>query len=192
MSDEGPPARPRSLTRQLEDEARRVAAGGVVSSRKRRKNDLVAAEAQLEAVSPAEGDADVDDDDGVVLYELADGDDQGEVFQRVPRGRSTPGSANPDTILLCEYCTRRVNGRSCRWNGTFEGVSHLGFWASAAATRDAEDANRLNPLLPLAAMLVSLPAGEAVDEFSFSSTQHTLSKDRNSTSGVTLEMITVV
>ena len=75
MSDEGPPARPRSLTRQLEDEARRVAAGGVVSFCKRRKNDLVAAEAQLEAVSPAEDDADAGNDDDVVLYELTDGDD---------------------------------------------------------------------------------------------------------------------
>ena len=76
-------------------------------------------------------------------------------------------------------------------NGTFGGVSHLGFWASVA-TREAEEANRLNPLLPVAAMLVALPAGEAVDEFSFSSTQRTLSKERNSMSGVTLEMITVV
>ena len=78
-----------------------------------------------------------------------------------------------------------------KWNGTFGGVSHLGSWAFVA-TRDAKDANRLNPQLSVTTMMFSPPGEEAADEFSFSSTRCTLWKERNSTICVTLEMITVV
>lgn len=78
-----------------------------------------------------------------------------------------------------------------RQDGTFDGFSHLGFWASVAQ-RTAQESNRINPLLPVASMLLSVPAGEAIDEFTFSSTKRTLSQERNSLLGVTVEMITVV
>jgi hypothetical protein len=48
------------------------------------------------------------------------------------------------------------------------------------------------PLKSLAGMLLAAPAGESIDEFCFSSSQRTLSKDRNALSGPKVEQITVI
>ena len=44
----------------------------------------------------------------------------------------------------------------------------------------------------MASMVLAVPAGESVDEFTFSSTQRTFTVDRNSLSPSQLEQITVV
>lgn len=76
-------------------------------------------------------------------------------------------------------------------SGTFGGESALEFWRSVAE-REHPFEGSLGRLLPVASMLLAIPAGESVDEFSFSSSQRTLTKERNSLKGVTVEMITVV
>ena len=52
--------------------------------------------------------------------------------------------------------------------------------------------NYLGLLLPVASMLLALPAGESVDEFVFSSSGRTHTKDRNRMSPARLEQITVL
>jgi hypothetical protein len=65
MSEEGSPLLPRSLARHYADEAARVAAGGALISRKRKKNPLVVAEAALEARNSGMPDVDNNNEDEV-------------------------------------------------------------------------------------------------------------------------------
>jgi hypothetical protein len=77
-------------------------------------------------------------------------------------------------------------------SGSFAGVDPLMFWKEIAG--DRTNANKFGGsfLLPVASMVLALPAGESVDEFTFSSTQRTLTASRNSLSPTHLEQITVV
>lgn len=58
--------------------------------------------------------------------------------------------------------------------------------------KTVRDATGLKLLIPTAAMLLALPAGESRDEFAFSETGRVYSKDRNRLSPVHLEQITVI
>jgi hypothetical protein len=76
-------------------------------------------------------------------------------------------------------------------DGTFGGFNHIDFWKTV--TRDTNfHEGAFAPLKSLAGMLLATPAGESVDEFCFSSSQRTLSKDRNALSGPKVEQITVI
>jgi hypothetical protein len=77
-------------------------------------------------------------------------------------------------------------------SGSFAGVDPLMFWKEIAG--DRTNANKFGGsfLLPVASMVLALPAGESVEEFTFSSTQRTLTALRNSLSPTHLEQITVV
>jgi hypothetical protein len=55
-----------------------------------------------------------------------------------------------------------------------------------------EEAEALKLLVPVAAMLLAVPAGESRDEFVFSDTGRTFTKDRNLLSPLNLEMVTVI
>jgi hypothetical protein len=102
MSEEGLPSTRRSLARQLADETARVAAGGEVRNRKRKKNTLVSAEADLLA-----GDADLpgtdsQNQDEVVLYDFVEEDDVGDEYLsdrhavlRRPREVTAPSPVTP-------------------------------------------------------------------------------------------------
>ena len=83
--------------------------------------------------------------------------------------------------------------------GACLGVSHLDFWAAVIRQDERMQGKdekirlkRCSDALPVAAMLLAIPAGESVDEFSFSSSQRTLSKERNSLLPVNVEQITVI
>lgn len=73
-------------------------------------------------------------------------------------------------------------------NGKFRGVSHLDYWHTVAEGKDRKVGN----LVGCAAMLLTLPAGESIDEGSFSSSQRTLSKERSTLLPVTVEQITII
>jgi hypothetical protein len=55
-----------------------------------------------------------------------------------------------------------------------------------------DESDALKLLVPVAAMLVALPAGESRDEFAFSETGRVFTKDRNALSPWNLEMVTVI
>lgn len=86
--------------------------------------------------------------------------------------------------------------------GKYGGVNHLEFWKQVAGKYDLEDDNDsllteenrdvLALLLPVAAMLLAIPAGESFDETVFTSSGETLTKKRNSLSVTTIEQVTVV
>ncbi len=73
-------------------------------------------------------------------------------------------------------------------DGTFRGTSHMQYWKTVASGNDRKIGN----LIGTAAMLLALPAGESIDESSFSSSQRTLSKERQSLLPVTVEQVTVI
>lgn len=75
--------------------------------------------------------------------------------------------------------------------GEYGGVSALGYWKSVLDAR-VDESDALKLLVPVAAMLVALPAGESRDEFAFSETGHVFTKDRNALSPWNLEMVTVI
>jgi len=69
--------------------------------------------------------------------------------------------------------------------GTVGGMNHMEFWKSVIADADFKvsggpviELKWCHAALPSAAMHLSLPAGESIDEFSFSSSQRTLTKER--------------
>ena len=76
-------------------------------------------------------------------------------------------------------------------DGTFNGFNHLGFWKNVAQDREFHDGDFIH-LRHLSAMLLAAPAGESIDEFCFSSSQRTLSTDRNSLSSPKVEQITII
>jgi hypothetical protein len=63
----------------------------------------------------------------------------------------------------------------------FAGYSGLAFWKSVCSKTDPH-ANYLAFLVKVASMLFPQPAGESVDEMTFSSSQRTLSKERSTMS----------
>ncbi len=76
--------------------------------------------------------------------------------------------------------------------GSFAGIDPLAFWKEIANDRTNANVFGGSFLLPVASMVLALPAGESVDEFTFSSTQRTLTVDRNSLSPTHLEQMTIV
>ena len=84
-----------------------------------------------------------------------------------------------------------IQWKDLECDGSLNGFSHMSFWRNVV-TVPTGDHVWLNSLAPLAAMLLAVPAGESVDEFSFSSSQRTLSKERNSLLPTNLEQITVI
>ncbi len=76
--------------------------------------------------------------------------------------------------------------------GYYAGYRPLEFWQSIANHREGENEFGGLYLVPVASMVLALPAGESVDEFTFSSAQRTLTKERNRLSPTHIEQITVV
>lgn len=77
--------------------------------------------------------------------------------------------------------------------GYYAGQRPLEFWQAVASSREmGQNEFGGSFLLPVASMVLALPAGESVDEFTFSSSQRTLTKDRNSLSAAHIEQITVI
>lgn len=81
-------------------------------------------------------------------------------------------------------------------DGSIGGFSALGFWANAVDPKSPkfkeDKLNKLAGMVGVAAMLLSIPAGSSVDEFTFSSSQRTLSKERNAMSVTHVEQVTVI
>ena len=78
-------------------------------------------------------------------------------------------------------------------SGSFAGCDPLVFWKEVAVGQtNAKKFGGSAYLLPVASMVLALPAGESVDEFTFSSTQRTLTAARSTLSPTHLEQITVV
>ncbi len=77
--------------------------------------------------------------------------------------------------------------------GFYAGYRPLEFWQAIANNREMI-ANEFGGsfLLPVVSMVLALPAGESVDEFTFSSSQRTVTKDRNRLSPTHIEQITVI
>ncbi len=75
--------------------------------------------------------------------------------------------------------------------GSFYGFNHMEFWRSVA-TNQMPQSRHLQSLVPIAAMLLAVPAAEAVDEFAFSSAGSILTKGRVSMLPQTLEQVTVI
>jgi len=87
--------------------------------------------------------------------------------------------------------TDKLDLSSLQDSGKFNGVNPMEFWKSVVDKKHRL-AMELAYLVPTAAMLLSLPAGEAIDESTFSSTGRTLTKDRASLNANTIELITVI
>jgi hypothetical protein len=77
--------------------------------------------------------------------------------------------------------------------GFYASQRPLAFWQAIASAREMSQ-NEFGGsfLFPFASMVLALPAGESVDEFTFSSSQRTLTKDRNSLSPAHVEQIKVI
>lgn len=76
-------------------------------------------------------------------------------------------------------------------SGLFYGYNHMDFWKSVAKNTMPQS-RYLQALIPVAAMLLAVPAAEAVDEFAFSSAGSILTKGRVSMLPQTLEQVTVI
>jgi hypothetical protein len=99
------------------------------------------------------------------------------------------------------YCTYVQNmpiwSRKMEWEALFDsgkvcGVSALEFWKSVLDPKSDVKMKELQFLAPVAAMLLAQPAGESVDEFAFSSSGMTLTKERSSLGQAQIEMLTVI
>lgn len=73
-------------------------------------------------------------------------------------------------------------------NGLFGSTDAMSYWRDVGRTVG----DPFSSLIPIASMLLALPAGEAHDEFVFSCSGRILSRDRNSMSAVRLEQVTVL
>lgn len=76
-------------------------------------------------------------------------------------------------------------------SGAVGGITALGFWKDII-TRSDEVAKEISFIAPVAAMLLALPAGEAVDESTFSGTGQLVSNQRASMAPATVEMVTII
>lgn len=96
--------------------------------------------------------------------------------------------------ILCGLLPKPV---SVPWNmpelkqGKFGGVDALAFWASVAQKKHPLYA-ALNHVLPVAAMYLAIPAGEAVDECVFSAAKEILTPVRSRLAPTTVEQLTVI
>ena len=73
-------------------------------------------------------------------------------------------------------------------NGVYGQTDAMSFWKGIGK----EVGNPFASLIPVAAMLLALPAGESHDEFVFSCSGRIYSRDRNSMSPLRLEQVTVL
>lgn len=77
--------------------------------------------------------------------------------------------------------------------GEYGGVSALPFWKGIIGLQStSEPLAYLTILVPVAAMLLALPAGESHDEYVFSAAGRIYSDDRNAMSPARLEQLTVI
>ncbi len=72
--------------------------------------------------------------------------------------------------------------------GVYGQTDAISYWRSIGQ----EVGNPFASLIPIASMLLALPAGESHDEFVFSSSGRVFSRDRNSMSPMRLEQVTVL
>lgn len=72
--------------------------------------------------------------------------------------------------------------------GVYGTCSALGYWKKVALS----PAHHYSSLLPIASMLLALPAGESHDEFVFSASGRIYSNDRNALSPPRLEQLTIL
>lgn len=77
---------------------------------------------------------------------------------------------------------------SIKLNGVYGETDALSYWHKIGK----EMGNPLAALLPIASMLLALPAGESHNEFVFSCSGRILSRDRNSMSPMRLEQVTLL
>jgi hypothetical protein len=106
------------------------------------------------------------------------------------------GEKTPATKLACFTFDVYLEECASRPQAEFPGFSMLkksglygtSFWRGVAH----ETGSPFHTLLPLAAMLLALPAGESHNEFVFSASGRVLTRDRNSLSPLRLEQITVL
>jgi hypothetical protein len=73
-------------------------------------------------------------------------------------------------------------------SGTYGSTDALSFWR----TIGKDVGNPMASLIPVASMLLALPAGESHNEFVFSSSGRVYTRDRNSLSPMRLEQVTVI
>ncbi len=76
-------------------------------------------------------------------------------------------------------------------DGLFWGCNHMVLWKSIANGSHSK-ASQLQAIVPVGSMLLAVPASEAVDEFTFSSSGQTLTKGRYCLSAMTIEQVTVL
>jgi len=108
--------------------------------------------------------------------------------------RAYVGSVAPPDIPDADYSNyvSDVDFSQVRAVGEVLGHDHIGFWGKVAKEGQLFLEGSLLYCLPVAAMLLAQPAGEAVDEFAFSSSGATYTKTRSSLSPMRVEMITVI
>jgi hypothetical protein len=73
-------------------------------------------------------------------------------------------------------------------NGVYGSTDALAFWRSIGK----DVGNPMAALIPVASMLLALPAGESHNEFVFSTSGRVYTRDRNSLSPMRLEQVTVI
>ncbi len=73
-------------------------------------------------------------------------------------------------------------------NGLYGATDSMSYWRSIGR----EVGHPFSSLIPVASMLLALPAGEAHDEFVFSCSGRILSRDRNAMSAMRLEQVTIL
>lgn len=76
-------------------------------------------------------------------------------------------------------------------SGAVNGITALGYWGDIVTQGD-DLSKEISFIAPVAAMLLALPAGEAIDESTFSGTGHLVSNQRASMAPATVEMVTII
>lgn len=77
-------------------------------------------------------------------------------------------------------------------NGSLNDFSHLEFWQEVVRKGTSLHNAKLVHLVKASSMLLAQPAGESVDESTFSSVGNTMRKDRSRLSPTKIEQITVI
>lgn len=91
-----------------------------------------------------------------------------------------------DSVAKIDICELKKEG-------SYDGYSLMSFWKNVTENKINDlEAKMFSFLLPLAAMMGAMPAGESFDESVFSSSGDTLTKKRNRLSPMRIEQITVI
>jgi hypothetical protein len=119
---------------------------------------------------------------------LMSDDDAQDMIERVLRGTYTNMVMELEKSIKIDDA---LNFDVIVGSGELCGVQHLKFWKSVV-DKEHKKHMTLQLLVPTAAMLLALPASEAIDETVFSRTGRTLSKHRTSLSDPNVERMTVI